>query len=221
MTKINFDNYSKKIYSKGDTKRFQWRVFVNENESILDTIENITYLLHPTFADPLRVIKNLESKFALESSGWGEFDIQITIKFKNGEETKQTYHLKLNKEWPEERLGNKEELLKILGEERWYARTFNEISSRVSDLTDDQTRDLLKHVGAVKVQIPNRDEEFWGFPEDVIKMLLNNEKWDMRSFNTIFHYFPEKDGDELRKILRNMGSEKRVVNGNEMWGHLR
>lgn len=219
--KIKFKNFAREIYSKGEAKRFQWKVFVNEDESVLDTIESITYLLHPTFPDPLRIIKNRESNFALESSGWGEFDIQITIKFKNGEETKQTYPLKLNKEWPEERLDNKEELLKILGEERWHARTFNEIKSRVSDLTDDQTRDLLKNVGAVKVQIPNRDEEFWGFPEDVIKMLLNNEKWEMRSFNTISHYFPEKDETELRTILKNMGSEKRVVNGNEMWSRLR
>jgi len=218
--KIKFKNFAREIYSKGDTKRYQWKVLVNEDESVLDTIESITYLLHPTFPDPLRIIKNLESNFALESSGWGEFDIQITIKFKNDKETKQTYHLDLGKEWPDERIDNKEELLKILGEEGWHARTFNEIKSRVSKLEDDEIRNLLKSIGAVKVRIPNRDEEFWGFSEDVIKMLLNNNKWDMRSFNTISYYFPEEHEDNIRNLLRKIGSKETNVNGKEMWKRL-
>jgi len=91
----------------------------------------------------------------------------------------------------------------------------------VSGITDDETRSLLKKIGAVKVKIPKRDEEFWGFKEDVIKMLLSNEKWDMRSFNTISYYFPEENDDDIRDKLKKMGSETLDVNGKEMWKRLR
>jgi transcription initiation factor IIF auxiliary subunit len=219
---VKFDNYARKINSRGKTDQYQWRVFVKDKESVLDSIERVTYLLHPTFVNPLRVIKDRKNKFELVSIGWGEFDIDITIKFKEGKETKQTYYLDLGKDWPDERIDNEEQLTKILRDERWHARTFDELKSRVSGITDDETRSLLKKIGAVRIKIPKRDEEFWGFEEDVIKMLLRNEKWDMRSFNTISYYFPEENDDNIRDKLKKMGSEKtKDVNGKEMWKRLR
>lgn len=221
MTGIKFNNYSRLIDLREDSAQYQWRVFVDADHITLDKIESVTYLLHPTFVNPLRIIENKEHKFELISIGWGEFNIQITIKFKDGTEKEQKYYLKLNKDWPDERLDNKEQLLKMLRDERWYARTLKELKNSVFDLTDDQTLDLLKSIGAVKVQIPNRDEEFWGFSKDVIKMLLNNKKWDMRSFNTISYYFPEENEDDIRNLLREMGSEEtKDVNGKEMWKRL-
>ena len=219
---IKFNNYSRLIDSRGDTKQYQWKVFVDEDDSRLDIISSVTYLLHPTFINPLRISEDGKNKFEITSIGWGEFDIQITIKFKDDTETKQKYHLKLGENWPDEKLDNREQLIKILRDERWHARTFDELKNRVSSLTDDQTRDLLKSIGAVRVAIPNRDEEFWGFKEDVIKMVLNNEKWDMRSFNTISYYFPEENDDDIRDTLRKMGSQKlQDTNGKEMWSRLK
>ena len=214
---IKFDNYARLIDSRGDLDQYQWKVFVNDENSVLDSIESVTYLLHPTFINPLRIVKDRENKFELGSIGWGEFDIEITIKFKNGNETVQTYPLDLGKNWPDEGLDNREQLLKVLRDEKYSARTFHELKSRVSEVTDEETRNLLRAIGAVKIRIPNRDEEFWGFKEDVIKMLLNNKKWDMRSFNTISHYFPEKKMDDIRNKLRDMGYTKLELQGKEMW----
>lgn len=219
---VKFDNYARLIDSGGDMDQYQWKVFVDEDDSILDTISSVTYLLHPTFINPLRIIEDRKDKFELTSIGWGEFDIQITIKFKEGVETKQKYHLNLSKDWLDERLNNKEQLIRILQDERWHVRTFGELKNRVSGLTDSELRDLLKVIGAVKVAIPNRNEEFWGFKKDVIKMLLNNEKWDMRSFNTISYHFPEESDDSIRDLLIEMGSRKlQDANGKEMWSRLK
>ncbi|GAG46533.1 unnamed protein product, partial [marine sediment metagenome] len=41
------------------------------------------------------------SKFALETSGWGEFDILITVNFKDGHKEGLQYRLDLRKPWPE------------------------------------------------------------------------------------------------------------------------
>ncbi|KAK6465344.1 yeats family-domain-containing protein [Scheffersomyces coipomensis] len=40
-------------------------------------LDKVTYTLHPTFANPIRTIK--QSPFRVEEQGWGEFDIPISI----------------------------------------------------------------------------------------------------------------------------------------------
>ena len=97
---IAFDNYARKILKRNDKTYFKWRIFVDEPDPVLDTIEEVQYLLHPTFAEPFQIRKNREDKFALERTGWGEFWIQITIKFKDGTTKSVRYYLDLSKDWP-------------------------------------------------------------------------------------------------------------------------
>ncbi|KAG5417219.1 TAF14 [Candida metapsilosis] len=40
-------------------------------------LDRVTYTLHPTFANPIRAIK--QQPFKIEEQGWGEFDIPISI----------------------------------------------------------------------------------------------------------------------------------------------
>lgn len=40
-------------------------------------LDKVTYTLHPTFANPIRALK--ESPFRVEEQGWGEFDIPIAV----------------------------------------------------------------------------------------------------------------------------------------------
>jgi len=98
--KIRFNNYAKKIGKKGDSDWYQWRVFVDEEDKVLNRIEHVQYLLHRTFANPLRISDDRKTKFALESSGWGNFTIYITVRFKDGTEIDEEYFLDLKKEWP-------------------------------------------------------------------------------------------------------------------------
>lgn len=97
---IHFDNYAKKVGRRGDHDWYQWRVFVDENDNVLNKIEHVQYLLHRTFPNPLRISDDRKSKFALESSGWGSFTVYITVRFKDGTEEEERYFLDLSKEWP-------------------------------------------------------------------------------------------------------------------------
>ena len=95
---IHFNNYAKKIGRKENSDWYQWKVFVDEEDDVLDQIKNVQYLLHPTFPNPLRLTDDRASKFALESSGWGSFIMYITVRFKKGNEEETQYFLDLGKE---------------------------------------------------------------------------------------------------------------------------
>ena len=100
---IKFNNYAKKIGERGyGYDWYKWRVFVDEDETILNKIDYVEYLLHKTFPNPKRIVKDRETKFALESEGWGKFYIFITIFLKNGEKKEQRYWLSFDKQWPED-----------------------------------------------------------------------------------------------------------------------
>ena len=64
--------------------RYNWTVFLLADESTLDTIEYVEYILHPTFPDPIQRSYNRYTKFSFSAAGWGEFDISVTIVYKNG-----------------------------------------------------------------------------------------------------------------------------------------
>ena len=90
------------LEKKGDRKRYRWQVFVDDKETILDKIDSVTYVLHPTFPNPVREVSDRKSKFALETTGWGSFDIRIMIRYKDGKEEEEWYSLDLSKGWPSE-----------------------------------------------------------------------------------------------------------------------
>jgi hypothetical protein len=97
---IRFNNYARPLSSVQGRNYYEWRVFVDEPPQVLNQIAEVQYLLHPTFPNPLLVRSNPEDRFALESSGWGQFTIQITIRFKNHSTATTRYYLDLTKRWP-------------------------------------------------------------------------------------------------------------------------
>lgn len=97
---IKFNNYSL-FRSKKDTYNiYDWCVFVDEDKAAIDEIKAIEYILHPTFANPVRVVEDKYSKFSLFSSGWGVFTLKIRITFNDRSKYEMEYSLKLNDEWP-------------------------------------------------------------------------------------------------------------------------
>lgn len=74
---------------------------MDEDAEMLDGVEGVEYVLHPTFPNPVRYISDRETKFALQSEGWGTFVIQIRIFSKDGEEHQARHMLTLNNDdWP-------------------------------------------------------------------------------------------------------------------------
>jgi len=103
MTKtLNFTNYSK--LAKGSDRndvRYDWCVFLDEEQEVLATIAYVKYILHPTFINPERIATNMHDRFAIYSNGWGTFMIRIEVGFKNKEIQKTEYYLDLEpNDWP-------------------------------------------------------------------------------------------------------------------------
>ena len=96
-----FNNYAKSAGQKYARPYYRWRVFVDEPRSVLETIQQVEYVLHATFPEPFQVSKNRESGFELVNEGWGEFTILITIRYTDGTALKTSYYLDLQKSWPE------------------------------------------------------------------------------------------------------------------------
>src|SRR4051794_13930472 len=64
---------------------WSWKVWVDGADEALDQIDTVKYLLHPTFPNPIRVVRNRQSKFELSERGWGEFAITAQVFTKTGE----------------------------------------------------------------------------------------------------------------------------------------
>ncbi len=65
--------------------RYNWTVYVVAEEPVLNEIDHVVYILHPSFTEPKRTIDTPENNFSLSASGRGEFLITAKIVFKSGE----------------------------------------------------------------------------------------------------------------------------------------
>jgi hypothetical protein len=100
---IKFQNYARPAGQIQGRDYYQWRVFVDEPPAVLDQIAEVQYVLHPTFPQPYQVSRDRGRQFELVQSGWGGFTMLITVRFRDGTETKTSYFLKLANPWPEGR----------------------------------------------------------------------------------------------------------------------
>jgi transcription initiation factor IIF auxiliary subunit len=98
---LRFDNYSMLTSEKYGDRFYDWCVFVDEDSAVINSVKSIEYTLHPTFPDPVRVIDDKSSRFALYSAGWRIFPIQIRITYEDGAESLTSYQLRLDEDnWP-------------------------------------------------------------------------------------------------------------------------
>lgn len=74
---------------------WEWTVWIEAPDKVLDEIEYVEYKLHATFPDPVRRATNRNEKFLIESAGWGEFMIGVEISTKKGEHLKRQHWLTL------------------------------------------------------------------------------------------------------------------------------
>ena len=60
----------------------EWTVYVRgqNNIDVTEVVESVTFQLHPSFAEPKRVLT--EPPYEVTETGWGEFEIGIEIKFR-------------------------------------------------------------------------------------------------------------------------------------------
>jgi len=75
---------------------WKWSVWIEGPMEELKQIENVTYVLHPSFANPVRTVTKLASKFKLSSQGWGIFTIRIKVLKKDGSAESYAVDLELS-----------------------------------------------------------------------------------------------------------------------------
>lgn len=92
---MRFKNTSRPAGRRGDYKYFEWEVFLDEPQQVLDKVEAVEYRLHRTFPDPIRTVTDRASRFSLKAAGWGEFVIYITVYMQDGSEVDTEHHLEL------------------------------------------------------------------------------------------------------------------------------
>ena len=100
FSNFTFDNFAKRVGKRGKYDWYNWKVFMNESAAKLQQVESVEYRLHETFPNPIRSVDDRESRFALESDGWGTFWIFITVYLEDGSEENTQYYLDLGKPWP-------------------------------------------------------------------------------------------------------------------------
>jgi transcription initiation factor IIF auxiliary subunit len=76
---------------------YDWTVFMNEPAEKLALVKSVEYRLHETFPNPVRTITDRDSRFALDSSGWGEFTIRIAVHLLDGSVVRTKHELALSK----------------------------------------------------------------------------------------------------------------------------
>ena len=90
---ITVDNNS---YYEGNGK-WKWTVFIKASSEILNSIQSVQYKLHSTFPDRTPIVRSfgsLSTPFGLTRTGWGTFEVGITINYKTGRKQTLKYFLK-------------------------------------------------------------------------------------------------------------------------------
>jgi transcription initiation factor IIF auxiliary subunit len=74
---------------------WKWSLWIEGTDEDLERIEAVTYTLHPTFPEPVRIITDRASKFQLKCAGWGVFTIPVEIRLKGGKTLQLEHDLQL------------------------------------------------------------------------------------------------------------------------------
>ncbi len=78
--------------------RWRWSVWLEGPPKDLNKIKFARYTLHPTFRNPVRIVRNRATGFRLDSSGWGSFTIGVETVFKDGTSQNRSHKLLLQSE---------------------------------------------------------------------------------------------------------------------------
>ena len=67
------------VPSKSGRLHFPVRLWIEGSQRDLDSIEFVTYRLHPSFKNPVRVGTERSRDFEVRIRTWGFFDVRITV----------------------------------------------------------------------------------------------------------------------------------------------
>ena len=80
---------------KGDN-RWEWEAFIDDNGTHeLKDVQYVEYVLHRTFKNPVREIREKEGGFVLKTNGWGTFTLKAFINKKDNSRIKLDHEIVL------------------------------------------------------------------------------------------------------------------------------
>jgi transcription initiation factor IIF auxiliary subunit len=78
--------------------RWEWTIYIIGDPSLLAQVSCVRYELHETFPDRIRNVcergTDPNQAFPLTASGWGVFNIPVTVTFKDGKTQTFIYRLR-------------------------------------------------------------------------------------------------------------------------------
>jgi len=74
---------------------WDWSVWLEGTDVELDAVSYVEWRLHPTFPDPVRTVTNRQSKFRLDTGGWGTFVVHAVVGTKTGSTERLRHQLQL------------------------------------------------------------------------------------------------------------------------------
>jgi transcription initiation factor IIF auxiliary subunit len=78
---------------------WEWTVYLQGSEDVLNRVQCVEYTLHPTFADPIRRVCSRgrgSQAFPLMGRGWGTFKIRLRVFLKDGQVQNLEHDLKFS-----------------------------------------------------------------------------------------------------------------------------
>lgn len=78
---------------------YNWSVYLDADDDVMQQIDYVTYTLHPTFPEPVQTIYDPRNGFKLEATSRWEFQIKVDIHLKEGETISMYYWLHLGDNW--------------------------------------------------------------------------------------------------------------------------
>lgn len=83
---------------KNNTGSWDWKIFLESSDDVLNQVRCVEYTLHPTFPDPVREVcdkgNDENQAFILTGNGWGSFEVKVRILLKDGGIQKLSHNLK-------------------------------------------------------------------------------------------------------------------------------
>lgn len=70
-------------------RTWEWTIHLSGTQEALDAVQRVTYRLHPTFPEPIHEFSqenrsSNERAFPLSATGWGTFNVNLTVMFVDG-----------------------------------------------------------------------------------------------------------------------------------------
>ena len=89
---------------KKSARNWAWSVWLEGSDAELDQVDSVVYQLHSTFRNPVREVSDRQSNFRLDSSGWGQFMIYITLRYRDGRDEPRKHWLSFGDSAPNKEL---------------------------------------------------------------------------------------------------------------------